>query len=58
MKVIVSKTINIALNKQIKLEAESSQLYLSMACWAEKNGFEGIAEFMYEHSDEERESIC
>jgi len=29
-----------------------------MACWAEKNGFEGIAEFMYEHSDEERESIC
>jgi len=51
---MISKKINNALNKQIKLEAESSQLYLSMACWAEKNGFEGVSEFMYEHSDEER----
>lgn len=51
---MISKTITKALNNQIKLEAESSQLYLSMACWAEKNGFEGVAEFMYNHSDEER----
>ncbi|MCK5678423.1 MAG: ferritin [Flavobacteriaceae bacterium] len=43
-----------ALNKQIKIEAESSQIYLAMACWAENQGFEGVASFMYEHSDEER----
>lgn len=43
-----------ALNKQIKIEAESSQIYLAMACWAETQGFEGVASFMYEHSDEER----
>ena len=43
-----------ALNEQIKIEAESSQVYLSMASWAEIQGFEGVASFMYMHSDEER----
>ena len=43
-----------ALNAQIRIEAESSQVYLSMACWAEVKGLEGIAQFMYKHSDEER----
>lgn len=51
---MLSKKIEEALNKQIKLEAESSQVYLSMACWAETQGFEGVAQFMYAHSDEER----
>jgi len=43
-----------ALNAQIRIEAESSQVYLSMACWAEVKGLEGISLFMYKHSDEER----
>lgn len=43
-----------ALNAQIRVEAESSQVYLSMACWAEVKGLEGISQFMYKHSDEER----
>jgi len=43
-----------ALNKQIELEHFSSQLYLAMASWAEKTGFNGSANFLYEHSDEER----
>ena len=51
---MLSKAIEEALNKQIKIEAESSQVYLSMACWAEVQGFEGVAQFMYAHSDEER----
>ncbi|WP_299157470.1 ferritin [uncultured Tenacibaculum sp.] len=51
---MLSKKIEEALNKQIKIEAESSQVYLSMACWAETQGFEGVAQFMYAHSDEER----
>lgn len=51
---MLSQTIEAALNKQIKIEAESSQIYLSMACWAEIQGFEGVAQFMYAHSDEER----
>jgi ferritin len=51
---MLSKNIEIALNKQIRIEAESSQTYLSMACWAEVSGLEGIAQFMYAQSDEER----
>ncbi|HAH56351.1 MAG TPA: ferritin [Flavobacterium sp.] len=51
---MLSKNIEVALNKQIRIEAESSQIYLSMACWAEVNGLEGIAQFMYAQSDEER----
>ncbi len=43
-----------ALNEQIKTEATSSQVYLAMACWAEVKGYEGIANFLYQHSDEER----
>ena len=43
-----------ALNEQIKYEANASQIYLSMASWAETNGFEGVAEFLFAQSDEER----
>ena len=51
---MLSKEIEKALNGQITIEAESSQVYLSMASWAETQGFEGVAAFMYTHSDEER----
>lgn len=54
---MLSKNIEIALNKQIRIEAESSQTYLSMACWAETQGLEGISNFMYTQSDEEREHM-
>jgi ferritin len=43
-----------ALNKQVIVEAQSSQVYLAMASWAETQGFEGVSQFMYAHSDEER----
>ena len=54
---MLSKNIDVVLNKQIRIEAESSQVYLSMACWAETQGLEGIAQFMYIQSDEEREHM-
>ena len=47
-------TIEKALNKQVRSEAESSQLYLAMASWCESQGLEGTAKFFYLHSDEER----
>lgn len=50
----MKKNINQALNEQIALEAESSHIYLSMASWAEKTGYHGVAQFLYKHSDEER----
>ena len=51
---MLNEKVEKALNKQIRVEAESSQVYLSMASWAELKGLEGIAQFMYKHSDEER----
>lgn len=51
---MLAKKIELSLNKQIRIEAESSQIYLSMACWAEIQGLEGVAQFMYKQSDEER----
>ncbi|MFI1772763.1 ferritin [Thalassobellus citreus] len=51
---MLSKTIEKSLNNQIRIEAESSQIYLAMACWAEVKGLEGVAGFMYDQSDEER----
>lgn len=51
---MLSKKVEKVLNDQIRIEAESSQVYLSMASWAEVKGLEGISQFMYKHSDEER----
>ena len=51
---MVSKTIEKALNNQIKVENESSHFYLAMASWAENQGLNGVANFLYKHSDEER----
>ena len=51
---MLSPNIEAALNKQVVIEAESSQVYLAMASWAETQGFEGVSQFMYAHSDEER----
>ncbi|MGB0404048.1 MAG: ferritin [Salibacteraceae bacterium] len=54
---MLSEKIEAALNNQILLEAQSSQFYLAMACWAETNGFDGTSGFMYAHSDEERQHM-
>lgn len=51
---MLSKKVETALNKQIEIEAQSSQYYLAMASWAEVNGLAGTANFLYTHSDEER----
>ena len=52
---MLSKTMNSALNNQVKIEGQSSNIYLAMASWAEiQPGLEGVTEFFYEHSDEER----
>src|SRR5690606_33852863 len=54
---MLSKNIERALNNQIKIEAESCQIYLAMACWAEVKGLEGVAGFMFKQSQEERDHM-
>jgi ferritin len=51
---MIDPTIEKALNDQIEMEALSSHFYLAMASWAENQGLNGTAEFLYRHSDEER----
>jgi ferritin len=51
---MLSSKLSNALNKQVELEASSSQFYLAMASWAETQGLNGISNFLYGHADEER----
>ncbi|WP_185878289.1 ferritin [Blattabacterium cuenoti] len=54
-----SEQIQMGLKKQLNRELESSQLYLSMASWVEckYDSLEGISNFLYDHSDEERKHM-
>ena len=54
---MIGKDIEAALNKQISAEANSSHLYLAMASWAETRGYEGVSNFFYSQSDEERQHM-
>jgi ferritin len=52
---MLSKRMQEALNEQVKIEAQSSQVYLAMASWSEiQPGLDNITGFFYRHSDEER----
>ena len=53
----LNKEVEKALNEQIAEEASSSHAYLAMASWAENEGYEGTANFLYTHSDEERQHM-
>lgn len=54
---VMNKKIEKLLNEQIENEYSSSHLYLSMASWADRHGFNGTAAFLYAQSDEEREHM-
>ena len=51
---MLTKKVESILNVQIDKEDYSSQLYLSMASWAENQGFEGVSNWLYAQSEEER----
>jgi ferritin len=52
---MMSQTMQKALNRQVLMEAQSSQAYLAMGSWAEiQPGLKGVTQFFFKHSDEER----
>jgi ferritin len=51
---MLMKKIEDICNRQVEREGYSSNLYLSMASWAENNGLSGVAGWIYSQSDEER----
>ncbi|MCU7547998.1 ferritin [Chitinophagaceae bacterium LB-8] len=51
---MISSKIESALNRQIDLEGYASMYYIAMASWCQVKGYNGVAAFLYHHSDEER----
>src|SRR5450432_2202614 len=50
----LSSTLAKALNAQMTNEAHNAQIYLSYASWASERGYDGIANFLFRHENEER----
>jgi len=50
----MNSSIEKLLNDQIKYEASASMQYLAMASWADAKGYNGIANFFYNQSEEEK----
>lgn len=50
----LSATLSAGLNAQMTKEAHAAQIYLSYATWADSEGYEGIANFLFRHAKEER----
>jgi ferritin len=46
-----------ALNTQMNKENHQAQIYLSYGCWADGAGYEGISNFLFRHSKEERDHM-
>ena len=53
----LSKKIEDILNHQVTKEAEAAQIYLSYGCWADSEGYGGIANYLFRHSQEERDHM-
>ncbi len=51
---MLKKAVEDILVTQIEKEGYSSNLYLSMASWAETNGLEGVSKWMYAQAEEEK----
>ncbi|HTE02157.1 MAG TPA: ferritin [Mucilaginibacter sp.] len=50
----LSATLAKALNGQMTNEAHNAQIYLAYASWASEKGYDGIANFLFRHANEER----
>ncbi|WGQ08458.1 ferritin [Pedobacter gandavensis] len=54
VKSLISTDIEMLLNQQIKKEALSSSIYLSMASWCGRNGYDNSADYFFKQAEEER----
>jgi len=50
----LSPAISKELNRQMTNEAYNAQIFLSYASWASEKGYDGIANFLFRHANEER----
>jgi ferritin len=54
IKSLISTEIESLLNQQIKKEAYSSSVYLSMASWCNRNGYDFSSDYFFKQAEEER----
>src|SRR3954469_11323907 len=52
---LISSEVEALLNQQVKKEAYSSAVYLSMASWCSHNGYDFSADYFFKQADEERQ---
>lgn len=50
----LSNSIENILNEQVTKEAAASQIYLAYGCWADSEGYAGVADLLFRHAQEER----
>jgi ferritin len=55
VKTLISENIEVLLNRQIKMEALSSSVYLSMASWCNRNGYDYSSDYFFKQAEEERQ---
>jgi ferritin len=55
IKTLISSDIEALLNQQVKKEAYSSAVYLSMASWCNRNGYDFSSEYFFKQAEEERQ---
>lgn len=53
----LSKKVEDILNYQVTKEAVAAQIYLAYGCWADSQGYGGIANYFFRHSGEERDHM-
>ncbi|MBB6131369.1 ferritin [Mucilaginibacter lappiensis] len=54
IKSLISTEIEALLNQQVKKEALSSSIYLSMASWCNRNGYDFSSDYFFKQAEEER----
>src|SRR6195952_433365 len=55
IKTLISSDIESLLNQQVKMEANSSSVYLSMASWCNRNGCDYSSDYFFKQAEEERQ---
>jgi ferritin len=53
-KMLISAEMESILNQQVRKEAMSSSIYLSMASWCDRNGLDNSAAYFFKQAEEER----
>jgi ferritin len=52
---LISAEVEALLNQQVKKEATSSSIYLAMASWCNRNGYDYSSDYFFKQAEEERQ---